>query len=98
MVKLEKLQWSVFSGSGSFWASRIQIRILSSTSIILLKTLDFYSFGTSYDLLSMKTDVNVPTIGTGNQQKKKLKERNYFLLASSEPLKKRPGSGPLIKR
>ncbi len=57
------------SGSGStgstcFWASWIRIRILLSLSKNSKKNLNFYSFVTSFWLLSLKNDVKVPSKST----------------------------------
>jgi hypothetical protein len=49
------------SGSTCFWASRIRIRILLSSSKNSKKNLDSYCFVTSFELESLKNDVNVPS-------------------------------------
>jgi hypothetical protein len=56
-----------------------RIRILPSLSKNSKKNLDFYSFVTSFDFLSLKNDVKVPSKST---MKKTCYEKIRFLLAS----------------
>jgi hypothetical protein len=67
-------------GSGSCWASRIRIRIqiLPSTQEAkkLKKTLISTVLWLHNDLLSVKTDVNIPT---GSNMQKKLKKNLFFV-------------------
>jgi hypothetical protein len=55
------------SGSGSGRPKNMWIRILLSSSKNIIKILDYYCFVTSFGLLSLKNDVNVPS--KSNKQK-----------------------------
>jgi hypothetical protein len=87
MIKLEKLQWPVFR-IRKFLGLPDPDPDPSINKHNFFKNLDLNSFATSYDLLSMKTDINVPTIGTGNQQKTNLGKKIFFVGIFRAPEKK----------
>ncbi len=94
-------------GSVYFWASWIRIRIHKSNVWIRIllslshnckKNFDFYCFVTSFWLLSLKNDVNVPS----KSNKQQNFQKNSFLLASWRSMKKISGfvsaSGSISQR
>jgi hypothetical protein len=93
MIKLEKLQWQVFR-IRKFLGLPDPDPDPSINKHNFLKNLDLNSFATSYDLLSMKTDINVPTIGTGNQQKTNLGKKIIFCWHLQSPWKKNQDPDP----
>ncbi len=92
------------SGSGSigsicFWAIRIRLRILQSSSKNCKKTLIPTVLWLLYDFLSLKNDVNIPT----ESNKQKNLDKNKFLLKSWKSLTKKqdpdpnPDPDPLVR-
>jgi hypothetical protein len=99
------------SGSVSFWASRIQIRIHNylfgsgsgSFYQVSIKTDKKTLISTVQWLLNdwmwicLNTVVNIPTVRTESDQQKIKTIKKYFLLASRKPLTKISGSGSVIQ-